>query len=69
MNSIMKVGCALTALAIFWSPAQATININVDAVQKTVVFIYGAAANGAVDRNKPMGTGFLVAVPIKWRYD
>ena len=47
------------------SPLWASININVDAVQKTVVFLYAADANGAVDRTKPRGTGFLVGIPLK----
>jgi hypothetical protein len=54
---IAFVGCCL--------PAGATININVDAVQKTVVFLYAADATGSVDKTKPMGTGFLVGVPLK----
>jgi len=55
-------------LAVVWSsclPTQATININVDAVQKSVVFLYAADAQGAVDRNRPIGTGFLVGIPLK----
>lgn len=47
------------------SPLWASININVDAVQKTVVFLYSADANGAVDKTRPMGTGFLVFIPLK----
>ena len=46
-------------------PANATININTDAVQKSVVFLYAADAQGNVDRNKPIGTGFLVSIPLK----
>jgi hypothetical protein len=63
MHSIARLRHALIALVVTCWPAQATININVDAVQKTVVFIYASDASGAVDRNRPMGTGFLVAVP------
>jgi hypothetical protein len=57
-----------TILAIILNlslPTQATININVDAVQKSVVFLYAADAQGAVDRNRPIGTGFLVGIPLK----
>jgi hypothetical protein len=57
--------CALILLSTSCWRAQATININTDAVQKTVVFIYGSDAKGAVDQNQPMGTGFLVGVPLK----
>jgi hypothetical protein len=45
--------------------AQASINIDVDGVQKAVVFLYGATANGEVDKQRPLGTGFFVGVPIK----
>lgn len=66
----MRLGTSLfcATLAVVWSsclPAQATININVDAVQKSVVFLYAADAQGAVDRNRPIGTGFLVGIPLK----
>jgi hypothetical protein len=53
---------AVLLVTVAWQ-ARATININVNAVQKTVVFIYASDANGGVDRNKPLGTGFLVGVP------
>jgi hypothetical protein len=43
----------------------ASININVDAVQKSVVFLYAARATGDVDASKPIGTGFWVQVPLK----
>jgi len=35
----------------------------VEAVQKAVVFLYAADASGAVDKNKPIGTGFLISIP------
>jgi len=44
---------------------KASININVDAVQKSVVFLYAAGPGGAVDAEKPIGTGFWVEVPLK----
>jgi hypothetical protein len=53
-------------LAIGLPPGSASININVDAVQKTVVFLYAATASGdAVDSNHPIGTGFFVEIPLK----
>jgi hypothetical protein len=45
--------------------AGASININVEAVQKSVVFLYGAQANGGIDSSKPLGTGFIVEVPLR----
>jgi hypothetical protein len=43
----------------------ASININVDAVQKSVVFLYAAGATGDVDASRPIGTGFWVQVPVR----
>ena len=43
----------------------ATINIDTNVVQKSVVFLYAADAQGEVDKNKPVGTGFLIAIPLK----
>jgi hypothetical protein len=62
-----KISLLFVAMATImdWLPAQATININVEAVQKSVVFLYAARADGSVDKNKPIGTGFLVGIPIK----
>jgi hypothetical protein len=57
--------CVAMAAIMDWLPAQATININVEAVQKSVVFLYAADAQGAVDKNRPIGTGFLVGIPLK----
>ena len=45
--------------------AQARININTDAVKKAVVFLYAAKESGEVDPDKPVGTGFLVEVPLQ----
>ena len=52
----------LAALAASPSSLQAGININVQAVSKAVVFLYGADANGNV--TVPLGTAFLVEVPL-----
>jgi len=64
----LRTSLFCATLAVIWDfclPAQATININVDAVQKSVVFLYAADAQGGVDRNRPIGTGFLVGIPLK----
>jgi hypothetical protein len=47
------------------SPLDASININVDAVQKSVVYLYAADASGVVDKTRPLGTAFLVGIPLK----
>jgi hypothetical protein len=52
-------------ILLILSPVRATININVDAVQQTFVFLYDSDATGAVDKSKPLGTGFIVALPLK----
>lgn len=44
-------------------PARASVNINTEVVQKSVVYIYASDANGQVDPEKTVGTGFLVSVP------
>jgi hypothetical protein len=41
----------------------ASININVEAVQKSVIFLYGSDSTGSVDSSRPLGTGFIVQVP------
>jgi hypothetical protein len=54
------------ACLLVFSSAQASININVEAVEKTVVFLYAADPGGtAVDSNRPIGTAFFVAIPLK----
>lgn len=40
------------------------INIRIDAVEKSVVFLYGATADGDFDSSQPLGTGFFVEVPL-----
>ncbi len=56
----------LLVLALFGAPAPGTaaVNINVDAVRKSVVFLYATDENGNVDSAKPLGTGFIVEVPL-----
>jgi hypothetical protein len=46
------------------SNSNAAININTDTVQKSVVFLYSSDPTGAVDKSKPVGTGFIVQVPL-----
>lgn len=62
-----KIWLWLVAVLLLWvSSAQASINIDVIAVEKTVVFLYAADATGmAVDSNKPIGTAFFVEIPLK----
>jgi len=62
---VLLAGMA-TAIALGSRSASATININVDAIQKAVVFLYAATASGDLDRTRaPIGTGFLIGMPIK----
>src|ERR1039458_1614001 len=58
------IASALFFFGIF-SPLLASININVDAVQKSILLLYAADPNGAVDKTRPIGTGFLVFIPLK----
>jgi hypothetical protein len=61
----LALALALASLLLLFRSAQASININVEAVQKSIVFLYAADASGAVDSSKPIGTGFFVAIPLK----
>ncbi len=45
------------------SPSSGAININVEYVRRSVVFIYAADGAGNADPNKPLGTGFIIQVP------
>src|SRR5271157_504391 len=49
--------------SVLASLAEARININTDAVQKSVVFLYRAHSETEADTTKPLGTAFLVSVP------
>jgi hypothetical protein len=55
-------GC-LSCAAVPRTVAQ--LNINTDAVKKSVVFLYSAKESGEADADKPLGTGFLVDVPLE----
>jgi hypothetical protein len=58
---------ALTIALLFalaTSASFAGININVEYVRKSVVFLYGADAAGNVDPSQPLGTAFIVEVPL-----
>jgi hypothetical protein len=59
--------CFLVLLFLLpFSSAQASININADAVQKTtVVFLYSANDRGEVNQQVPEGTGFFVEIPLR----
>jgi hypothetical protein len=52
------------ALVLFCAPIQAALNINTEAVQRSVVFLYGADGSGTVDLKKELGTGFFLRVQI-----
>jgi hypothetical protein len=45
-------------------PSFAQINISVDYVRRSVVFLYGADSQGKIDPDKPIGTGFIVQIPM-----
>jgi hypothetical protein len=62
---VMFCAVLLIAAIVLPSSARATININVDAIQKAVVFLYAATQTGEVDKSRPIGTGFLIGMPSK----
>lgn len=54
-----------SVVALLLSTASfAAININVDYLRKSVVFLYGSDAAGNIDSTKPLGTGFIVQIPM-----
>jgi len=55
----------LLLLVLRTLPAPAALNINTDAVQKSVVFLYSSDLTGKPDDpQKSLGTGFFVRVPL-----
>jgi hypothetical protein len=63
-SKISILPLAITTLIFLILPTKASININVDAVQKSVIFLYAADPTGAVDKTKPIATGFFVEIPL-----
>jgi hypothetical protein len=55
---------ALICFTCFCSALKAAIPLNVDAIQKTVVFLY-AEKSGQLDASQPVGTGFFVSAQLK----
>ena len=60
-KTLIRIAAYLLLLTI---RATAGININVEAVKKLVVFLYGADTSENLDATKSLGTGFLVEVPL-----
>jgi hypothetical protein len=59
------VGTAFLCWLIYFEVSDAKININVDAVENSVVFLYSADSNGTADKDRPLGTGFMLQVGHK----
>jgi hypothetical protein len=55
----------LLAVLVFCASMQAALNVNIEAVQQSVVFLYGADRSGDVDPKKELGTGFFVRIPLR----
>lgn len=55
----------LILLSALCAPLRAQMTLDSEAVKKMVVFIYRADASGNVEKGHPMGTGFLIAPPVK----
>lgn len=56
--------CAIVGYFLTWTPQVfAALNINVDAVQRSVIFLYPADQTGNVDAQRPLGTAFLLRAP------
>ena len=61
----MKRAKWLLLLLALRLPLQADTTLDTAKVKKAVVFIYAADAQGKADRRHPLGTGFLIMVPLK----
>jgi hypothetical protein len=61
----MKPFVLSIVVILFSVSVTAKISIDTKKVQKAVVFLYAATPTGEVDKDKPIGTGFLVFVPAK----
>jgi hypothetical protein len=62
----VKTIITLEILVLFAAPfSHASVVIDVDTIKESVVFIYLANPNGAVETSKPLGTGSLVFIPLK----
>lgn len=64
-----KRAVALVALIALAVPVHAATNLDTRAVSRSIVFIYAARPDNKVDKTHPMGTGFLVFVPIQGSTD
>jgi hypothetical protein len=45
--------------------SRAALPLDAEAIKKAIVFIYAAGPTGDVDKEKPLGTGFLITVHSK----
>src|ERR1035437_5148504 len=64
MPSARKVTLFLLLTALLSLPVQATQNINTQFLKKTIVYPYRGDTAGHPDPGLPLGTGFLVQVPL-----
>jgi hypothetical protein len=62
-----KLACLLLSLVFSMSGslARAETTLNAETVKKMVVFLFPAFPDGTVDKEHPLGTGFLIAIPFK----
>jgi hypothetical protein len=62
VNAIITVAIIVLLVA---PSSHASVVSDVDIIKESAVFIYLADPNGAVDTSHPLGTGFLVSIPLK----
>jgi hypothetical protein len=61
----VKTIITLAILVLLAAPlCHASVVIDVDTIKESVVFIYQANPDGAVETSQPRGTGFLVSIPL-----
>ncbi len=62
MNRLMWVSFfSISCCALLWSET----TLNTEHVREMVVFLHPANADGSVDKDHPLGTGFLIVAPVK----
>jgi hypothetical protein len=64
MSAMRRMLLALAVLNMVVAPLKAGLTINTETVRRCVVFLYAAGSDGREDTEHPLGTAFLVAVPL-----
>jgi hypothetical protein len=61
----LKLMLAVGMLSAFTGRSSVASSIDAQRVQKSVIFLYASNGSGEVDKTRPLGTGFIVELPVK----